>query len=154
MPSVLWACGTWPKTRRVPWRRSSSQFLSHSRSCGEYANGRLRFWIRQMNQGGRLAELGEVLAYQREVVSAVQTADEPDPGHAVPVAELAPQRVAGVRRVGDHAARPHDLAGLDDHARLRAGRIDVEVPGHATSLGSSPRPQPPGTARSSTATPA
>ena len=77
------------------------------------------------------AELGEVLAYQREVVPVIQAADRPDPGHAVPVAELAPQRVAGVGRVGDHAAFPHDIGDRGDGAPLRTGRMDVEVPDHA-----------------------
>src|SRR5207237_4173982 len=82
-----------------------------------------------------LAQLGEVLAQQGEVVPVAEAADRPDPGHAVPVAELAPERVAGVRRVRDHAALPHDVGGLDDRAPLRVVRMDVEVPGHAMSLG-------------------
>jgi hypothetical protein len=69
------------------------------------------------------------------VVPLVELADRPDPGEAVAVAEQAPQRVAGVRRVGDHAAGPHDLGDRDDRAPLRVGRMDVEVPGHAMSLG-------------------
>ena len=81
-----------------------------------------------------LAKLGEVLAHQREVVPVVKAADRPYPGHAVPVAELAPERVAGVRRVGNHAACAHDAGDRDDRAPLRIGRMDVEVPGHATSL--------------------
>jgi hypothetical protein len=80
---------------------------------------------------GELVQLGEVLAHQREVVPVIQAADRPDPGHAVPVAQLAPQRVAGVRRVGDHAARPHGIGDLDDGTMLRVGRMDVEVPDHA-----------------------
>jgi len=84
-----------------------------------------------------LAELGEVLAHQREVVPVIKVADRPDPRDAVGVAELAAERIAGVRRVGDHAARADDIGDLGDRARLRAGRMDVEVPGHATSLGAS-----------------
>ena len=41
---------------------------------------------------------------------------------------------AGVRRVGDHAARADDTGDLDDRALLRAGRMNIEIPGHATSL--------------------
>src|ERR1700758_673749 len=68
-----------------------------------------------------------------------EAADGPGPGHAVPIAELAPQRIAGVRRVGDHAACANDVGDLDDRAPLRVGRMDVEVPGHAMSLEVSPR---------------
>src|SRR5437588_4968311 len=85
-----------------------------------------------------LAQLGEVLAQQGEVMLVAEAADRPDPGHAVPVAELAPERVAGIRGVRDHAALPHDVGDLDDRAPLRVVRMDVEVPGHATSLGVSP----------------
>jgi hypothetical protein len=87
-----------------------------------------------------LAQLGEILAQQGEVVPVAEAADRPDPGHPVPVAELAPERVAGIRRVRDHAAVPHDVGDLDDRAPLRVVRMDVEVPGHATSLGVSPAP--------------
>src|SRR6185312_17328372 len=46
----------------------------------------------------------------------------------------AAERIARIGRVGDHAARPDEIGDLEDHPRLRAGRMDVEVPGHATSL--------------------
>src|SRR5258708_39891564 len=62
-------------------------------------------------------------------------ADRPDPRDAIHVAKLAAQRVTGVSRVGDNAAGADDIGDLDDHALLRIGRMDVEVPGHATSLG-------------------
>jgi len=81
-----------------------------------------------------LAQLGEVLAYQREVMPVVELADRPDPGDAVGVAELAAERVARVRWVSDHATRPHDIGDLGDRPPLRIGRMDVEVPGHAMSL--------------------
>ena len=83
-----------------------------------------------------LAELGEVLAHQREVVPAVELADSPDPRDAVAVAELAPECVAGVRRVGDDASRAHDLGDLGDRPGLRVGRMNVKVPGYARSVGS------------------
>src|SRR5215472_5079098 len=69
------------------------------------------------------------------MVPVVQVADRPAPRDAVLVAELAAERVAGVRRVGDHAAPADDIGDLGDRALLRAGRVDVEVPGHAKSLG-------------------
>ena len=85
-----------------------------------------------------LAKLGEVLAHQREMMPVVEAADRPDPRDGVPAADLAAQRVAGVRRVSDHAARPHDVGDLADRAPLRAGRMNLDVPGHATSLESPP----------------
>ena len=85
-----------------------------------------------------LAQLGEVLAHQREVVPVIEVPDRPDPRDAVFAAELAPERVAGVRRISDHAACTHDIGDLDDRPPLRVGRMDVEVPGHVTSLGLSP----------------
>src|SRR5580704_11952298 len=80
--------------------------------------------------------------------------DRPDPRDAVFAAELAPERVAGVRRVGDHAACAHDIGDLDDHAPLRVGRMDVEVPGHVTSLGLSPTVRRPITGVTSRSSPA
>ena len=53
----------------------------------------------------------------------------------VHVAQLAAKRVARVRRVSDHTARADDVSDLDDRPLLRIGRMDVEVPGHSTSLG-------------------
>jgi hypothetical protein len=82
----------------------------------------------------KLAELGKVPAHQGEVVPLVKLADRPDPADAVLVTELAAQRVAGVRRVGDHTTRTNDTGDLDDRPRLRTGRMDVEVPGHPTSI--------------------
>jgi len=81
-----------------------------------------------------LAQLGKVLAHQREMVPVIEVADRPDPRDAVPIAELAAQRIAGVRRVGDHAACADDIGDLDNRAPLRACRMDIEVPGHPDEL--------------------
>src|SRR5580704_995856 len=78
------------------------------------------------------------------MVPIVEVPDRPDPRDAVPVAELAAQRITGVRRVGDHAARAYEVGDLNDRAALRVGRMDVEVPGHATSLGHPPLSAPTG----------
>src|ERR1700683_1881046 len=45
-----------------------------------------------------LAELGEVLAHQRQVVPVIELADRSDPPDAVPVSELAAQRIPGLPR--------------------------------------------------------
>ena len=70
-----------------------------------------------------LAQLGEVLTYQREVMPIVEVADRPDPRDAVPVAELASQRITGVRRVGDHAARAY-VCRRPGRSRAAAGWPD------------------------------
>ncbi len=78
-----------------------------------------------------LAELGEVTAHQREVVPVIKVADRPDPRDPVPVAQLAAERVARVRRVGDHATLPDDLHRMPDQSRLRVLRVHRKVLGHA-----------------------
>ena len=78
-----------------------------------------------------LAELGEVLAHQREVVLVVELADPQDPVAAVAVAEPAAERVAGVGRVGDQRVVAQQLDDLLEQPRLRVVRVDVEVAGHA-----------------------
>src|SRR5450756_245902 len=68
----------------------------------------------------------------------VEVADRLDPRDAVGVAELASERIARVRRIGDHAPRAHDVSDRGDRSLLRIGRMNVEVPRHATSLRSLP----------------
>ncbi|MDX3111008.1 hypothetical protein PW035_60115 [Nonomuraea angiospora] len=65
-----------------------------------------------------LAELGEVTAYEGEVVVAAEAADLLDPVEALLVARPASQGVAGVGGVGDEPVRPQDLGDLADQARL------------------------------------
>ena len=77
-----------------------------------------------------LAELGEVPADQREVVTVVELADRADPVDALTVADLAAQRVAGVGRVGHEAAAADEVDDLADRAPLRIHGMNVEVPRH------------------------
>jgi hypothetical protein len=90
----------------------------------EYPVGNLR----------ELAQLGEVPAHQRQVVPVVELADRPDPGDAVGAAELAAERVAGIRGIGDHAVGADNVGDRGEQARLRIVRVDVEVTGHVTSV--------------------
>ncbi len=54
-PEWEWYEESWNPHRRATCALacSSSQFRSHSRSCGGYATGRPRFWARQTNRDGR-----------------------------------------------------------------------------------------------------
>ena len=63
-------------------------------------------------------------------MALVDAADPAQALHRVLVAEVAAERVAGVGRIGDHAARAHDLRRPRDQAR-RCGCVgmDVEVLG-------------------------
>jgi Aldehyde dehydrogenase family len=112
--------------RHLPGRREDERIAAGSR--------RLDGAEHRVGHEHVLAQLGEVLAHKREMMPLVKVADRPHPRDAVLAAELAPQRVAGIGRVRDHAARPHDICDLADRAPLRVRGMDVEVPGHATSL--------------------
>jgi hypothetical protein len=79
---------------------------------------------------GELAELGEVAAHQSEVVLVVETPDPPDAVESLTIAELDPERVAGVRGVGDEPIVAEQLDDLADRARLRIDRMDVVVARH------------------------
>ena len=54
---------------------------------------------------GVLGDLGEVAAHQREMVMAIGLADAPDAIERVLVADVAAERVAGIRRVHDERRR-------------------------------------------------
>jgi len=86
-------------------------------------------------QDHELAELREVGADQGEVVPFVEAAQLSDALRAPCAAEAAPQRVAGVGRVG------HQGVVLGDHgrylrhgARLGVSRVNIEVAGHDPRL--------------------
>jgi hypothetical protein len=78
-----------------------------------------------------LAELREVPAHEREVVTVVEVADLPDPVQARLVAQLATEREARVRRVRDQPVVPQDPDHLGDRPALRIVRVHVEVLRHA-----------------------
>ena len=92
--------------------------------------GRLDRPERRVVDVDELPELGEVPAHQREVVPVVELPDPQDPVAAVPVAELAAQRVAGVGRVGDQRVVAQRLDDLGDQPGLRVDRVEVEVARH------------------------
>ncbi len=60
----------------------------------------------------------------------MMTVGLPDPPHAlerVLVADVAAERVAGIRRIRDHAAFTHDVGGAPDQPGLRVDRMDLEI---------------------------
>jgi hypothetical protein len=77
-----------------------------------------------------LAELGEVLAHQREVVPVVEAPDAQDPVPPVAVPDPGPQGVAGVGRVGDQRVVPQRVDDLLEQPLLRVVRMDVQVARH------------------------
>jgi hypothetical protein len=76
------------------------------------------------------ADLSEVCADEREVMSVVQLADFSNPFQARPVIKLAPEREAGVRRVGNQPVSSQQVDHPADRSRLRVVRMDVEVSRH------------------------
>ena len=81
-----------------------------------------------------LADLSEVRADEREVMSVVQLTDLSNPFQARPVLKLAPKCEAGVRRVGDQPVSSQQVDHAADRSRLRVVRMDVEVSGHESSV--------------------
>ena len=65
------------------------------------------------------------------MVPLVDVADAPDPFHRRLVADVAAERVARVRRVGDHASVTDDFDRVPDEPRLRVLRVHRKILGHA-----------------------
>ena len=76
------------------------------------------------------ADLREITAHERQMMSLVDLAQLADAGGRRCVSDTAPERVGGVGGVGDHAACPHDVRGEPDESRLRMCRMDLETLGH------------------------
>ena len=64
------------------------------------------------------------------MVVPVGVADAPDAIQRVLVADVAAERVAGIRRIHDHPAVPHDLRGAADQAQLRIVGMKLEILAH------------------------
>jgi hypothetical protein len=86
--------------------------------------------VLQVVHFGELSDLGKVSAHEREMVALVHVADAPDPFHRALVADVATERVARVRGVGDHASVTDDVHGRANQARLRVVRMHREVLRH------------------------
>ncbi len=76
---------------------------------------------------GKVAELGQVAAHQRQVVAVIDAAQPAQALDGALVVEPAGQRIAGIGRQRNQAALLQDLGGLIDQARLRIERMDLEV---------------------------
>ena len=72
-------------------------------------------------------DLRQIGAHQREMVVAVGLADAPHALERRAVAQMPPQGVAGVGRVGDQPPGAQDLGRPADQARLRIDRVQLQV---------------------------
>ena len=72
-------------------------------------------------------DLRQIAAHQREVMMLVGLADARDALHRLFVADVAAERIAGIRRIHDDAAGADQRDRLPDEARLRVLRVDLEV---------------------------
>ena len=78
----------------------------------------------------QLAELGEVLADQREVVPLVQPADPQDPVAALAVADPRAERVARVGGIGDQGVVAQRVGDLLQQPGLGVVRVEGDELGH------------------------
>src|SRR5262245_3854543 len=60
------------------------------------------------------ADLAQVAAHESEMMMTVCLADAADALERVLVADVAAERIAGISRIGDDAARPHDIRRASD----------------------------------------
>ena len=64
-------------------------------------------------------DLAQIATDEREMVVPVSLANASNPLQRVLVADVAAERVAGIRRIHDQAAGAQDLDGATDQAQLR-----------------------------------
>ncbi len=80
---------------------------------------------------GVLADLGQVAAHQSEMMITIRLPNVANTLKRRLVADVAAERIAGVRGVHDHAAAAQDLDGLADEAPLRGHGMQLQVDTHA-----------------------
>src|SRR4030095_2033162 len=78
--------------------------------------------------------LRQVTAHQREMMLLAGHADAPDPLERILVPEMTAQRIAGIRRVDDHAALPNDVNGAPDEPQLRVQGVNLEELTHPAMI--------------------
>ncbi len=76
------------------------------------------------------ARVRQVAAHERQVMRVVDAANVADALGRADVAQLAAERVARVRRIGNDATLAQDDRRLPDQARLRVRRVNAEKLGH------------------------
>jgi intracellular septation protein len=77
-----------------------------------------------------LADVCKVPAYQREMMIAVGLANLADPFERRLVADVAPERVTGVRGIHDDRAAAQCLDSLSHVTQLRGDRVQLQVDAH------------------------
>ena len=75
-------------------------------------------------------DLGQVAAHQREMMMPVGGADAADAIQRILVADVAAERVTGIRRIDDHPAVAHDLRGTANQSQLRILGMKLEILAH------------------------
>ena len=81
-----------------------------------------------------MADFGQVAQHECQVVIVPYAPDLPNAPGRVRVSDMAAERVARIRRIGNDAAVAQDLCRLPDQARLRVGGMNGEIAGHRQSL--------------------
>ncbi len=77
-----------------------------------------------------MTDLRKIPQHECQVVSFVDAADLPDAPGRRRVADVAAERIARVRGIGDHAAGAQDGRRLPDETRLGIGGVHLEELSH------------------------
>jgi hypothetical protein len=85
-------------------------------------------------------DLRQIPLHQGLMLPIPQAADPAYASRRFCIAKTAAERVAGVRRVGDHAPIAQYRCGKPDEPWLRVGWMNAEVLSHATTWRDEPRP--------------
>jgi len=72
-------------------------------------------------------DLRQIRTHEREMVMAVGLADAPHALERRSVAQMPPERVAGVGRIGDEPPGAQDVGSLADQAHLRVDGVQLQV---------------------------
>ena len=123
--------------RAAPWMlHPPRHFIGRSQQEREFArraladNPELR-----IVHSRKAADLREVAANERQMVAGVDTAQRANPPRGICVADPAPERIARIGRIGEHAAGTQQRSGGTDQARLRMGRMELEQLSHRRANG-------------------
>ena len=77
-----------------------------------------------------LADVRQIAAHQGEMMIAIRLADVADALERRLVADVAAERIAGIRRIDDHAAAAQGLGRLTYEAALRRYRMQLQIDTH------------------------
>ena len=75
-------------------------------------------------------DLGHIAAHERQMMLVVDRAQHANALCGIGVADLTSERVTRIRRIGDHAARAHDLCRLSHQSLLRITGMNGKILSH------------------------